>query len=127
MMKVEFEQHINARISQEDYAIVEHVYMWHPAIPNVGGKDKIANLYLIGGMDVIRDMNRRAVEIEEEYDKLCSREKEISEIVKGLRSRVDQIDEEIERLKAEKDRRETERRRLCGELKEIRNKKEEMI
>ena len=120
MMKVEFEQRINARISQEDYAIVEHVYTWHPAIPNVGGKDKISDLYLIGGMDVIRDMDRRAVEIEEGYDKLCSREKEISE-------RVHQIDEEIEWLKAEKDRRETERRRLCGELKEIRNKKEEMI
>lgn len=123
MMKAEFEKRINARISQEDYAIVEHVYMWHPAIPNVGGKDKISDLYLIGGMDVIRDMDRRATEREQEYDNLCSQEKETKGIIEGLNNRISQIDAEIERLKSEKSRRIVEHNNLCARVEEIQKKK----
>lgn len=127
MMKVEFEKRINARISQEDYAIVEHVYMWHPAIPNVGGKDKIADLYLIGGMDVIRDMDRRAVESEKKYDDLYVQEKETKVIIEDLSKRIAQIDVEIERLKSEKARRIAEHNNLCARVEEIQKKKKEMI
>ena len=42
--------------TQEDYAIVEQVYTWHPAIADVGGKRQIAEIYVHGGMLVIRDM-----------------------------------------------------------------------
>lgn len=124
MMKVEFEKRIGASISHEDYAIVEHVYMWHPSIPNVGGKDKIADLYLIGGMDVIRDMDRRAVELEKKYDDLCTQEKEIVGIINGLTNRIAQIDNNINDLNAEKNRRTAERLNLIARLNEIQMKKE---
>lgn len=127
MMKAEFEQRIGASISRADYSIVEHVYMWHPSIPNVGGKDKIADLYLIGGMDVIRDMDRRAVELEKKYDDLCAQEKETKGIIEGLHNRIAQIDAEIEQLKSEKSRRIVEHNNLCMRVEEIQKKKKEMI
>lgn len=44
MMKQEFEARIGAEITPEQYRVVERVYMWHPSIPNVGGKDILAQL-----------------------------------------------------------------------------------
>lgn len=60
MMKQEFENLIGAEICAEDYAIIEYVYTWHPSIPNVGGKQKIAELLKIGGMGLIRSMQDKA-------------------------------------------------------------------
>lgn len=56
MSKEEFEKIINEKVSFDDYRIIEKVYIWHPAIPPVGGKEIIAKLYLTGGMAVIKDM-----------------------------------------------------------------------
>ena len=70
MMKNEFEERIGAEVSTEEYRIVERVYMWHPAIPNVGGKDVIAQLYKLGGMALIEDMDIRATALEEESKSL---------------------------------------------------------
>ena len=60
MMKAEFENLIGAEICAEDYAIVEYVYTWHPSIPNVGGKQRIAELWKIGGLGLIRSMQDTA-------------------------------------------------------------------
>lgn len=70
MMKEEFESRIGAEISTDEYKIVETVYAWHPAIPNVGGKDVIAQLYTIGGMALMADMFYRAQSIELEDTRL---------------------------------------------------------
>lgn len=62
---------------EEDYAIVEFVYNWHPSIPDVGGKDTIAALYELGGMRLIRDMVKTAEHAEQ-------RDAEIQEIRKAV-------------------------------------------
>lgn len=84
MMMCEFIDHVNEyRIRQdpanhelmqdfpqEDYAIVEYVYTWHPSIPAVGGKKTIAALYELGGMCLIRDMVATARIQEEKEEKI---------------------------------------------------------
>ena len=127
MMKAEFEKRIGASISRADYSIVEHVYMWHPAIPNAGGKDKIASLYLLGGMDVIRDMDRRAVEVEKKYDELQDQQEETAKILEGLGKRISEINETIQQLNAEKARRTVEYNNLRVRLEEIQKTMKEMV
>lgn len=73
MMKQEFENLIGSSITQEEYRIVENVYMWHPAIPNVGGKEVIAQLYKIGGMSLMEDMCIRASALEAESKNIRER------------------------------------------------------
>lgn len=92
MMREEFEKRIGAEISPADYAEIEYVYNYHPAIPEVGGKDMIAEIYKVGGMGVIRSM-RAVAEMAETADKMilakrhaiAEIEKEIAEIQAKLR------------------------------------------
>ena len=69
-MRGEFERMIDAEISAEDYTVIEMVYNWHPRIPNVGGKQLIAQLYQLGGMELMQDMYIRAKAREEEAENL---------------------------------------------------------
>lgn len=64
MTKQEFETGINGTVSDRDYAAIEKVYMFHPAISDTEGKDQIAQLYKIGGMLIIRDMVNTAELVE---------------------------------------------------------------
>ena len=56
MNKQEFENRIGGFISVEQYRDIEFVYTWHPSVPDVNGKDVIAQLYKFGGMRLIKDM-----------------------------------------------------------------------
>lgn len=56
MMKDEFEKRIGKTVSADEYRKIEYVYMFHPLLDDVGGKDQIASLYMIGGMRLINDM-----------------------------------------------------------------------
>lgn len=56
MMQHEFESLIGKKISADDYAIIEKVYMYHPVIKDNGGKEQIAGIYKFGGMITIRAM-----------------------------------------------------------------------
>lgn len=84
MMKVEFIEKVNAAyaemgmsdrrvdwnsLSGDNYDLIERVYMYHPAIPDVGGKQAIARLYAVGGMSVIQDMEKRAAHEQEREEK----------------------------------------------------------
>lgn len=68
MTRQEFIERIRTNISPHDYLIVECVYTWHPSVPNVGGKEKIAALYMLGGMDLMMDMYARAKAIRDDYE-----------------------------------------------------------
>ena len=59
-MQSEFEERIGKRIESADYAVIEYVYMNHPVIDNVKGKQQMADLYKIGGMAIIKDMVKTA-------------------------------------------------------------------
>ena len=92
MMKAEFEKFYNAEVSAEIYAEIEYVYNFHPAIPDVGGKQKIADIFRVGGIGVIRSM-RPVAEMAEKAEKeilhkrhqIAEIEKEIAEIRATLR------------------------------------------
>lgn len=100
MMKEEFEQRIGASIPLNHYAIVQRVYAWHPSIPNVGGKDKIAQLYMLGGMDLMRDMDVRAKMMEQRFEELSDQEQEAEKAAVELAEQIAQLDEQIGQLRA---------------------------
>ena len=56
MMKEEFEKIVGETVSNEDYNVIEKVYIWHPSISEVSGKDQISSIYRQFGMPVIHDM-----------------------------------------------------------------------
>lgn len=98
MMKEEFMREIHAipghendAVMQEEYTIVEYVYTWHPAIPDVGGKKAIAALYANGGILVMRDMYARA-KIAEEAD---ARIRAIRKDIQGMEQRIREIQMEV--------------------------------
>lgn len=39
MQKQEFEERIERTVTDEQYKVIEEVYMWHPSIRNTSGKD----------------------------------------------------------------------------------------
>lgn len=103
MMKHEFEERIGAELTPEQYAIVERVYTWHPAIPNVGGKDKLAELYKLGGMPLIEDMDNRAYALEYEYNSICDRLREVVSQKSILLDRMADLQKELNAMSAEFD------------------------
>ena len=103
MMKHEFEERIGAELTPEQYEIVERVYTWHPAIPNVGGKDKLAELYRLGGMPLIEDMDNRAYAREYEYNSICDRLREVVSQKSILLDRMADLQKELNAMSAEFD------------------------
>lgn len=47
MQKQEFEERIERTVTDEQYKVIEEVYMWHPSIRNTSGKDEVAELYAL--------------------------------------------------------------------------------
>lgn len=84
MQKSEFEAKVGTQVSNEDYQDIEYVYMWHPAISNVGGKEQIALLYMNFGLAFIRTMLPAARKMYELKDRLRIAEKEVIKIQKEI-------------------------------------------
>lgn len=60
MTKKEFENLVDERVSEKEYAIIEYVYTYHPSISETDGKNQIAVLYRMGRMRIIQDMYHTA-------------------------------------------------------------------
>jgi hypothetical protein len=60
MTKSEFEEMIGGSVMDEEYQLIEEVYMWHPAIRNTSGKEEVAELYKSFGIVIFYDMYPRA-------------------------------------------------------------------
>lgn len=60
MAKSEFEEMIGGSVMDEEYQLIEEVYMWHPAIRNTSGKEEVAELYKSFGIVIFYDMYPRA-------------------------------------------------------------------
>ena len=112
MTKQEFEQRIGAQISRQDYNVVEKVYMWHPLIPNVCGKDKIAELYKLGGMTLMQDMFARAQQIEQ-------KDSDLRRVYATLREKRDEIRAESQKLGEQITELSEKRKQLYREDEEI--------
>ena len=77
-------------VSNTDYALIERVYTFHPAISETEGKRQIAELYVNFGMVLIMDMVPRAElmakkeeELREAQMALSKVREEIVDISKG--------------------------------------------
>ena len=55
MQKQEFEERIERTVTDEQYKVIEEVYMWHPSIRNTSGKDEVAELYKSFGMTIFHE------------------------------------------------------------------------
>lgn len=88
MMKNEFENLIHKSLTDEEYELIETVYMWHPAIRNTSGKEEVAELYKSFGIVIFYDMYPRAMKL-----------KEIDEEIRSLNRAKDSLIARRERLK----------------------------
>ena len=82
MQKQEFEERIERTVTDEQYKVIEEVYMWHPS-----GKDEVAELYKSFGMTIFHDMLPRA-----------KKAHELDELLRNAQREVQRIQEEIEEL-----------------------------
>lgn len=88
MMKSEFEDLIHGSVTDEEYELIETVYMWHPAIRTTSGKEEVAELYKSFGIIIFKDMYPRAMKL-----------KEIDEEIRSLNQVKDSLAAKRERLK----------------------------
>ena len=58
MQKQEFEERIERTVTDEQYKVIEEVYMWHPSIRNTSGKSFAFDNII----DEQRDMLKETVE-----------------------------------------------------------------
>ncbi len=66
MTKSELEYLIHGSVTDEEYELIETVYMWHPAIRNTFGKEEVAaELYKSFGIVIFYDMYPRAKKAKE--------------------------------------------------------------
>lgn len=65
MTQEEFECRLGRSVSKDDYEKIEKVYLFHPSIDDVSGKDEITTIFKIGGMRLINDMMPTAMRGEE--------------------------------------------------------------
>lgn len=70
MMKEELETMIDRQVSVDQYNLVNHVYMYHPA--NLS-KQSIANLWKMGGQEIFKELEPAA-------DKACEIKMKIGEL-----------------------------------------------
>lgn len=87
MQKHEFEERIGRTVTDEQYKVIEAVYMWHPSVWNTSGKDEVAELYKSFGMTIFHDMLPRA-----------QKARELDELLRKAQGEVQRIQEEIEEL-----------------------------
>lgn len=90
MQKQEFEERIERTVTDEQYKVIEEVYMWHPSIRNTSGKDEVAELYKSFGMTIFHDMLPRA-----------KKAHELDELLRNAQREVQRIQEEISKKAVE--------------------------
>ena len=50
MQKQEFEERIERTVTDEQYKVIEEVYMWHPSIRKTSGKQRVSHGLVPGGI-----------------------------------------------------------------------------
>lgn len=80
--------------TEEEWAVIHDVYQHHPAVPDVGGKEKLASLYKLGGMGLLREMRPAAVDaselearVQDHKKQIAFHEQQVAEIQKVLGNR----------------------------------------
>lgn len=89
MGKEEFEDLISQALSDRDFEIIETVYLYHPAIRDVSGKEELAELYKSFGMTIFYDLVGRA-----------KRNQDLADQLRQTQAETDRIKEEITQNRA---------------------------
>ena len=84
MQKQELEKMLDAALSEEEYKVIETVYMHYPHISNVWGKVQVSDLYRTFGMAIFYDMHQRAALIRAKRKQLASLEEDISQVNRDI-------------------------------------------
>lgn len=84
MGKEEFEDLINQALSDRDFEIIETVYLYHPAIRDVSGKEELAELYKNFGMTIFYDLVGRAKRNQDLADQLRQTQAETDRIKENI-------------------------------------------
>ena len=110
MMKHEFEALTKRTFTEDEYFVIELVYMHHPA---VGAKSQLAELFQAGGMNAMREMYSVAwemkmlvgefKEIEAKKNEIKSEKQRLVNEVCNNRLRVEKLLEEVAELAYELD------------------------
>lgn len=87
MCKEEFQNLVGMEVSDEDYAIIEKVFLFHPVVSEVSGKEEVAELYKSYGIVVFHDMFPRA-------ERNC----ELTKQLRQAQAAADRIKQEMEEL-----------------------------
>lgn len=85
--------------TEEEWQVITQVYGFHPAIPDVNGKDVLAGLYKVGGMGIIRDMLVTANTAETYYQDV----REIEVEMDRKRQAIKQLEEDLVNLRGDLD------------------------
>ena len=85
MQKREFEERIEGKVTDEQYKIIEAVYMWHPSVRDTSGKDEVAELFKSFGMSIFHDMLPRAKKAQELDEKLRVAQREVDRILEEIK------------------------------------------
>ena len=59
--------------TDKEYSVIEMVYMYHPAISDTNGKQAIADLYFLFGIEAIHDMLPRSERIKKIEDAIMEK------------------------------------------------------
>ena len=97
MMKQEFEALIGREVTPEEYGEIEYVYNWHPAIPEVAGKNRIAELYKAGGRGLIQAMTDEAAQAEFRYNRLMALKRTVAEAQEEINA-IMEVNQRIQQL-----------------------------
>lgn len=85
MMKEEFMELANVKdISNDDYALIEYIYTWHPLIKDTTGKMQVAGLYENFGIAIFKEMLPKAQTAEKLESDLCEAMNKVDEIKRNL-------------------------------------------
>ncbi len=87
MIKEEFRDLVGLEVSDENYAVIEQVYQFHPAVSEVSGKEEVAELYKSFGMLVFYDMLPRA-----------EKNRELERQLRQVQEDEERIKQEMEKL-----------------------------
>lgn len=74
-------------VTSDMYSEIEFVYTWYPTISEVRGKEQIAYLYITFGFSIIRDMHRRAVEVQKLDKRISVARRELDKL-EGMRAEL---------------------------------------
>lgn len=85
MTKSELEEMIGGFVTDEEYQLIEEVYMYHPAICNESGKEEVAELYKSFGIVIFYDMYPRAKKAKDIEENIRLIDKTRAELVDKLK------------------------------------------